>query len=54
MDKLFTLQNIANLHLEGGLGGGGGVQAVQSDVENCTYLWKTPGYAPAYSERKIT
>ena len=38
----------------GWVGRGGGVQAVQSDVENCTYLWKTPGYAPAYSERKIT
>ena len=52
LDKLFTLQNIANLHLEGGLGGGG--EGVQSDLENCAYLWKTPGYAPAYSERKIT
>ena len=25
------------------VGGGGGVQ---SDLENCAYLWKNPGYAP--------
>ena len=30
-DKLFTLQNIANLHLEGGLGGGGG---------GCKVIWR--------------
>ena len=28
-------------------GGGGGEGAgVQSDLENCAYLWKNPGYAP--------
>ena len=34
--------------------GWAGGEGVQSDLENCAYLWKTPGYAPAYSERKIT
>ena len=30
---------------EGILAGGGGVE--QGDLENCAYLWKNPGYAPA-------
>ena len=37
----------------GGGGGGGGSGGEQRDLENCAYLWKNPGDAPAGYSQKV-
>ena len=46
--KLLGLQifNQGRFLLLGGGGGRGGGTGMQSDLENCAYLWKNPAYAP--------